>query len=111
MSKKVGQIIKARREHLNLSKSALARRLGCSPQNIDSLENRKSIDFELAEKMCEVLEFDLFAAYRGAAIGKVEDTSALEAKLQDINDKYTLLLEKYTNVLERFSTNQLNSKE
>jgi len=111
MKKKVGQIIKERRIQLNLSKSALARKLGCSPQNIDSLENRKSIDFELAEKMSEVLEFDLFAAYRGSPIGQVVDTEVLEAKLQDINDKYTLLLEKYTNVLERFSTNQLNSKD
>ena len=111
MKKKVGQLIKERRVQLNLSKSALARKLGCSPQNIDSLENRKSIDFELAEKMSEILDFDLFAAYRGSPIGRVVDIESLEAKLQDINDKYTVLLEKYSKVLERISINQLNSKE
>lgn len=110
MRKKVGQIIKERRIQLNLSKSALARKLGCSPQNIDSLENRKSIDFELAEKMCEVLDFDLFAYFRGPSHGKPVETSELEAKLLEINGKYTLLLEKYTTLLERSSTNQLNSK-
>ena len=111
MKKKVGQIIKERRVQLNLSKSALARKLGCSPQNIDSLENRKSIDFELAEKMCEVLDFDLFAYYRGSAIGRAIDTTELEAKLQEINEKYTQLLEKYTRLLEKFSINQLNYKD
>jgi transcriptional regulator with XRE-family HTH domain len=110
MSKKVGQIIKARREHLNLTKSALARRLGCSPQNIDSLENRKSIDFELAERMCEVLDFDLFAYYRGQSNLTQSDPSEFEAKLQEINNKYTQLLEKYTLLLERITTNQLNLK-
>ncbi len=111
MKKKVGQIIKERREHLNLSKSALARLLGCSPQNIDSLENRKSIDFELAERMCEVLDFDLFEYYRGKSSRKQVDTSELEAKLLESNQKYMQLLEKYTSLLERVTTNQLNNKE
>jgi transcriptional regulator with XRE-family HTH domain len=110
MKKKVGQIIKERREQLNLSKSALARKLGCSPQNIDSLENRKSIDFELAERMCEILDFDLFAYFRGPSHGRPVETSELEAKFQEINIKYTQLLEKYTLLLERNSINQLNSK-
>jgi|GEM_PF-2362330 len=110
MKKKVGLIIKERRIQLNLSKSALARKLGCSPQNIDSLENRKSIDFELAEKMSEVLDFDLFAAYRGSAVGRPVDVSEYEAKIQDINDKYTQLLEKYSSLLERISSNQLPFK-
>lgn len=103
MEKKVGHIIKERREQLRMTKSAFARELKCSPQNIESLENRKSIDFELAERICEILDFDLFAFYRGHSFSTQVNVDELEHKLQEIKDKYTQLLEKHTQLLERFA--------
>lgn len=86
-----------------MTKSALARALGCSPQNIESLENRKSIDFELAERLCEILDFDIFAYYRGHAFGAQGPNEEMERKLHEIKDKYTQLLEKHTLLLERIA--------
>ena len=106
MEKRVGHIIKERREQLRMTKSALARELKCSPQNIESLEGRKSIDFELAERLCDILDFDLFAFYRGHSFSTQASVDELEHKLQEIKDKYTQLLEKHTQLLERMSQMQ-----
>ena len=111
MAKMVGHIIKERREQLRMTKSALARALACSPQNIESLENRKSVDFELAERLCEILDFDLFAYYRGHSFGKQVDNEELQLKLQEIKDKYTQLLEKHTLLLERIALQNGQGKE
>ena len=94
-----------------MTKSALARALACSPQNIESLENRKSIDFELAERICEVLDFDIFAYYRGHSIGVQASKEELERKLHEIKDKYTQLLEKHTLLLERIALQNNQNKE
>jgi len=106
MGRKVGEIIKERREELQITKSALARKLGCSPQNIESLEKRKSIDFDLAEKLSEILNFDLFAHYRGHYADIQADVEELNHKLQEIKDKYMQLLEKHTQLLERITLEQ-----
>lgn len=111
MAKMVGMIIKERREQIHMTKSALSRALGCSPQNIESLENRKSVDFELAERLCEILDFDLFAYYRGHSFGKQVDNEELQLKLQEIKDKYTQLLEKHTLLLERIAMQNSQGKE
>ena len=103
MRRKVGEIIKERREEIQMSKSALARKLGCTPQNIDSLENRKSVDFEFAERLSEVLDFDLFGHYQGRPRAKQATIEELERNLQEIKDKYTQLLEKHTQLLERIA--------
>ena len=101
MIKKVGEIIMQRREEVGMTKAQFARRLGCSHQNIDSLERRKSIDFELAEKICLILEFDLFENFRtfGKSGSKVE--SRLKTELDATNRKYIDLLEKYNFLLEK----------
>lgn len=103
MTKGVGEIIKERREALHMSKSVLARQLGCSPQNVDSLEKRKSIDFEQAQKIAEILDFDIFAFYQSHGVDEQVKVKKLERKLLEISNKYTLLLEKHTQLLERLT--------
>jgi len=82
-----GEIIRDRRKELEMSKSEFARRLGCSPQNIDSLETRKRIDFELAVKINAILDFDIFTFYQ---VGPSKEAR----ELVELQRKYISLLEK-----------------
>jgi len=100
MIKSVGKIIKDQREKKGLTKTQFAKKLGCSPQNIDSLESRKSIDFELAQRICLVLEFDLFDNYRVYKNGQSLLEKELSDQLNAINQKYTDLLERHNLLLE-----------
>ena len=102
MANNVGEIIRQRREVVGMSKATLAKRLGCSPQNIDPLERRKSIDFELAQKISIILEFDLFSYYRVFGPNK-EDLDLSIAGTQNLSRKYIELLERYNELLERCS--------
>jgi transcriptional regulator with XRE-family HTH domain len=102
MANHVGDIIKQRREVVGMSKATLAKRLGCSPQNIDSLEHRKSIDFELAQKISIILEFDLFSYYRVFGPNK-EDLELSIADTRNLSRKYIELLERYNELLEMCS--------
>lgn len=105
MSKPVGEIIKEQREFRGMTKTIFAKKLHCTPQNIDSIERRKSIDFELAQRISLVLEFDIFQSYRveNSELSKKEEI--LQTKLNDLTLKYTVLLEKYNLLLE----NRVNS--
>jgi ribosome-binding protein aMBF1 (putative translation factor) len=100
MVKAVGLLIKDQREKRGMTKTSLAKQLGCSPQNIDSLESRKSIDFELGQRISVVLEFDLFDYYRVFR----DDESAIgeeyKRELVIITNKYMKLLEKHNRLLE-----------
>lgn len=80
----VGEIIRDRRIELEMTKSELARRLGCSPQNIDSLETRKSIDFELAVKINAILDFDIFTFYQVGPSKEVRELVDLQRKYIDL---------------------------
>lgn len=82
----VGELIKERRQQILVTKSELARRLGCSPQNIDSLETRKSIDFELAVKINAILDFDIFTFYQ---VGPSKEAR----ELVELQRKYIRLIE------------------
>jgi len=88
----VGEIIRDRRTELGMTKSELARRLGCSPQNIDSLEQRKSIDFELAVKINAILDFDLFTFYQVGPSKEARELVELQRKYIELQEKYTNLL-------------------
>lgn len=101
MVRPVGDIIREQRESKGISKAEFARRLGCSPQNIDSIEQRKSIDFELAQKISTILEFDIFQAYRVFPSIASEREMKLENDLREITRRYTDLLERYNNTLEK----------
>jgi transcriptional regulator with XRE-family HTH domain len=100
MAKAVGEIIRDQREQKRLSKSAFARKLGCSPQNIDSLESRKSIDFEMAQKISLILEFDIFESFRVFHNDQSIKEKRLAKKHTELSAKYTTLLEKYNSLLE-----------
>ena len=95
----VGEIIRKRREEVGISKSMLARRMGCSPQNIDSLEKRKSIDFELAQRVSMILDFDVFESYR-VKKDESDTEKELREELARISSKYIALLEKHNILLE-----------
>jgi transcriptional regulator with XRE-family HTH domain len=101
MNKNVGEIIKQRRLKVGMSKVNLARKLGCTPQNVDSLEKRKSIDFEMAQKISLLLDFDLFAYYR------MPDPEQ-ETQIADLQRTIAQLTEKYVQVLEK--NNELHEK-
>ncbi len=100
MAKMVGKLISEQRERRGLTKSMFAKKLGCSPQNVDSLESRKSIDFELAQKISLILEFDIFEYYRVYQNDQSIKEKQLKKKLDELNAKYTILLEKYNGLLE-----------
>ena len=106
MIKKVGQVIKERRQEVGMTKAEFARRLKCKPQNIDSLEMRKSIDFELAQKICMVLKFDLFESYRVFKSGKTREEVMLNKELESLKGKYIELLEKYSSLLLERAENE-----
>jgi len=93
----VGEIIKERRISQGISKSDLARRLGCSPQNIDSLEQRKSIDFELAVKINAILDFDLFTYYQVGPSKEARELIELQRRYIELQEKYSTLLEEQKN--------------
>jgi len=76
----VGEIIMDRRKEVEMTKSELTRRLGCSPQNIDSLETRKSIDFELAVKINTIMDFDIFTFYQVRPSKEVREFVELQRK-------------------------------
>ncbi|MFH0762246.1 MAG: helix-turn-helix transcriptional regulator [Bacteroidota bacterium] len=89
---KAGSIIRARREEVGITKSEFARRLGCSPQNIDSLEQRKSIDFELAVKINAILDFDIFIFYQVGPSKEARELVELQRKYIELQEKYQELL-------------------
>ena len=100
MIKHVGSVIKEQRISKGMTKSFLAKQLNCSPQNIDSLEARKSIDFELAQRLSLILGFDIFDEYRVYKEPKIEQPDELTKNHHDLKERYTLLLEKYNKLLE-----------
>lgn len=102
MSKSVGEIIKNQRVYRGMSKSELAKRLGCSPQNVDSLETRKSIDFEMAQRLSLILEFDLFDHYRVYKAAESEKEKAHAFELSELKVKYMDLLERHNHLLEKY---------
>ena len=91
----VGNIIKARRESVRMSKTALGNELGTSSQNVTSLEGRQSIDFKLAMRINQILQFDIFSYFQ-TPDQKDQAVTILEKKLLDIQDKYIKLLEEKT---------------
>ena len=100
MAKLVGEVIRDQREQRGLTKSAFARKLSCSPQNVTSLESRKSIDFELAQRISLILEFDIFESFRVFHNDQSIKEKRLEKKHSELSSKYPLLLEKYNSLLE-----------
>lgn len=106
MVRPVGDIIREQRESKGITKALFARRLGCSPQNIDSIEQRKSIDFELAQKISTILEFDVFQDYRVIPSGASEREMKLENDLREVTRRYTDLLERYNNTLEKAANSE-----
>jgi transcriptional regulator with XRE-family HTH domain len=84
----VGTIINQRRQELRMSKSEFTRRLGCSPQNIDSLEQRKSIDFELAVKINTILDFDIFNFYQVGPSKEARELMELQRKYIELQERY-----------------------
>lgn len=47
-----------------ISGSELARRINTTPQNVDSIKKRSTIDTELLAKISKALEFDFFKLYK-----------------------------------------------
>jgi transcriptional regulator with XRE-family HTH domain len=79
----VGLAIKKRREEIGISKAELAKRLGCTPQNIDSIEGRKSINFEQIFKINKALKFNLFDNYSTNTLEFQKEIETLKAMLND----------------------------
>jgi transcriptional regulator with XRE-family HTH domain len=100
MAKMIGKVIQEQRELKGLTKSSFARKLGCSPQNVDSMESRKSIDFELAQRISLILEFDIFESFRVYHNDQSIKEKRLDKKYSELSSKYTKLLEKYNQLLE-----------
>ncbi len=103
MIRNVGEIVKQRRLQVGMSKVTLAKKLGCSPQNVDSLEKRKSIDFELAQRISLLLDFDLFSYYRMPDPEQETILSDLQRTIAQLTEKYVQVLEKNNELHERIA--------
>lgn len=79
----IGEIISVQRVKIGMTKAELARRLDCSPQNIDRIESSKNIDIDKALQIGKILEFDIFSNF----------SSKMKSDIELIQAKYIGILE------------------
>lgn len=60
----IGKIIKEVAKKKGISQATLARRINTTPQNIQSISKRQTIDTGMLQKISEVLNHDFFQYYR-----------------------------------------------
>lgn len=72
MSIHIGSLINTKLEESGLSKSEFARRINTSPQNVQGILKRASIDTESLLIISKVLDHDFFQYY---IVGKVSDVN------------------------------------
>ena len=56
----IGRLIENRVKELGMAKAEFARRINTSPQNVNDLFKRKSIDTEFLAEISKVLDFNFF---------------------------------------------------
>ncbi len=63
MKNNIGYLIRNRSEQVGISKSELARRISCSPQNIYDVFARESIDTTMLLRISVVLQYNFFTSF------------------------------------------------
>jgi len=82
----IGRLIENRVKELGMAKAEFARRINTSPQNVNDLFKRKSIDTEFLTEISKVLDFNFFTLLGDEnAEPKLEAVS--ENKVKEINNK------------------------
>lgn len=70
MSVHIGKRIEARLIELGMTKAEFGRRILTSRQNVSLILQRSSIQVDLLERVCEVLDFDFFQHFKRPDNGK-----------------------------------------
>lgn len=90
----IGKIIEKRLKECGMAKSELARRAKVSPQLIQSILKRPSIDTDVLRRVSVVLDYDFFIHYMGPSKGNVPMTAqsgAMVEELQKIKEEINVL--------------------
>jgi plasmid maintenance system antidote protein VapI len=78
----IGEIIKCQIHASGMTKSEFSRRLNTSPQNAYEIVKRSSINTEMLQSICKILNYDFFAHYQEGRDSK--DNTSLERILEEI---------------------------
>ncbi|MEM0996209.1 MAG: helix-turn-helix transcriptional regulator [Bacteroidota bacterium] len=70
MSVHIGKRIEARLIELGMSKAEFGRRINTSRQNVSIILKRTSINTDLLEKVCQVLDYDFYEHFKRPDNGK-----------------------------------------
>lgn len=107
----VGEKIKARATELRIGSTELAKSINTSKQNIYGIYKRESIDTDLLQKFCKVLNYDFFTLFVNPKLPPNNDKKSklqisgdrdleydvLKNQMEDLKEKYELI--KKVNVL------------
>lgn len=101
----VGEKIKARAKESRIGSTELAKLINTSKQNIYGIYKRESIDTDLLQKFCKVLNYDFFTLFTNpklpphtdkknkAFASELSDSEhdALKIQLSELKEKYDLI--------------------
>lgn len=92
----IGKIIEKRLKECGMAKSELARRSKVSPQLIQSILKRASVDTDVLRRISIALDYDFFVHYMGASRGNSSSqimvpSGAMVEELQQIRNDVEVL--------------------
>ena len=82
----IGKVILRKLKETDMSKSEFARRINKSPQNVQDIFTRESIDTKLLWDISKVLEFNLFTLFlTDTELKNLADVSKTKDKLNSLS--------------------------
>lgn len=100
----IGNLILKKLNAIGMSKSEFARRINKSPQNVQDIFTRTSIDTALLQSISKVLEFNFFTLYTN------EQTTLTKKDFHQLNEKLNAMADAMQLLVEQNSKRILQKK-